>query len=181
MTDLHRPLVEGPLSLDLVNTAWRDDDLAVDWLGEDEGVVRFCAERGHDVASDEIDATRAALVEVRELVRRLLRATVDGTLDDELAREVDDGLRRATVRLDRTQGSGLVITGTGIERVAVEALVDAVEVVGELDGRLRSCADGECTLWFVDTSRAGTRKWCSMQRCGNRAKARRYHERHAPG
>ncbi|WP_235492647.1 MULTISPECIES: CGNR zinc finger domain-containing protein [unclassified Leifsonia] len=28
--------------------------------------------------------------------------------------------------------------------------------------------------WYVDTSRAGTRRWCSMQRCGNRAKVRKF-------
>lgn len=43
--------------------------------------------------------------------------------------------------------------------------------------RVGSC-DG-CGWLFLDTSRAGARRWCSMNVCGARHKMRRYHERHA--
>ena len=36
--------------------------------------------------------------------------------------------------------------------------------------RVRKC--DQCVLHFVDTSKKGTRRWCSMQLCGNRQKAR---------
>jgi predicted RNA-binding Zn ribbon-like protein len=47
-------------------------------------------------------------------------------------------------------------------------------------GRLRECpgADG-CGWLFLDTSRNGTRKWCSMEVCGNRVKIR-HHRRERP-
>jgi predicted RNA-binding Zn ribbon-like protein len=32
---------------------------------------------------------------------------------------------------------------------------------------------------FYDESRAGSRRWCSMQRCGNRAKVRAHRQRAA--
>ncbi|WFR67367.1 CGNR zinc finger domain-containing protein [Curtobacterium flaccumfaciens] len=32
---------------------------------------------------------------------------------------------------------------------------------------------------FYDSSRGGTRRWCSMQRCGNRAKVRAHRARRA--
>ncbi|MCO1574959.1 CGNR zinc finger domain-containing protein [Crossiella sp. SN42] len=50
---------------------------------------------------------------------------------------------------------------------------DAIELFGGpyLD-RVRHCSGGDCELIFVDTSRPGQRRWCSMQRCGNRAKQR---------
>jgi len=38
--------------------------------------------------------------------------------------------------------------------------------------RLRECSDPPCRMLFVDTFRGGQRRWCSMSRCGNRAKAR---------
>jgi predicted RNA-binding Zn ribbon-like protein len=31
---------------------------------------------------------------------------------------------------------------------------------------------------FYDTSRPGNRRWCSMQRCGNRHKVGNYRTRH---
>jgi len=32
---------------------------------------------------------------------------------------------------------------------------------------------------FIDESRNRSRSWCDVSDCGNRAKARRYHHRHA--
>jgi predicted RNA-binding Zn ribbon-like protein len=37
--------------------------------------------------------------------------------------------------------------------------------------RVRQCEGIGCTLWFLDTSQNGTRRWCSMAQCGNRSKA----------
>lgn len=44
--------------------------------------------------------------------------------------------------------------------------------------RLRECAAPDCSWLFLDSSRGGRRRWCDMSTCGNRAKARRYYERH---
>ena len=38
--------------------------------------------------------------------------------------------------------------------------------------RVRKC--GQCVLHFYDTSKKGTRHWCSMQLCGNRIKVAAY-------
>ncbi len=44
--------------------------------------------------------------------------------------------------------------------------------------RVRQCEDEKGCGWlFLDQSRAGTRRWCSMGECGNRAKARRHYLR----
>jgi predicted RNA-binding Zn ribbon-like protein len=42
-------------------------------------------------------------------------------------------------------------------------------------GRIRQCAAHNCYLTFLDTSRPDSRRWCSMERCGNRAKVRAAH------
>ena len=41
--------------------------------------------------------------------------------------------------------------------------------------RVRKC--GNCVLHFLDTSKKGTRRWCSMQLCGNRLKVAAYARR----
>jgi predicted RNA-binding Zn ribbon-like protein len=41
--------------------------------------------------------------------------------------------------------------------------------------RVRKC--GHCVLHFLDTSKKGTRRWCSMQLCGNRLKVAAYARR----
>jgi len=41
--------------------------------------------------------------------------------------------------------------------------------------RVRRCANDQCLWLFVDESKAGTRRWCDMASCGNRAKSRRHY------
>jgi predicted RNA-binding Zn ribbon-like protein len=41
---------------------------------------------------------------------------------------------------------------------------------GPLSARIRECASDNCPLVFVDSSRPGARRWCAMERCGNRHK-----------
>ena len=48
--------------------------------------------------------------------------------------------------------------------------------------RVRQCADDRgCGYLFVDTSRNRSRRWCSMESCGNRAKAHRHYQRQQKG
>ncbi len=60
----------------------------------------------------------------------------------------------------------------------VAAVLDALDLVRESPGRVRECADIECPVLFLDTSRNGSRRWCSMETCGARAKASTYYRRH---
>jgi predicted RNA-binding Zn ribbon-like protein len=50
---------------------------------------------------------------------------------------------------------------------------------GPLSGRIRVCAGDNCPLVFVDSSRPGARRWCAMERCGNRHKLRALRARRA--
>jgi predicted RNA-binding Zn ribbon-like protein len=43
--------------------------------------------------------------------------------------------------------------------------------------RVRECAREGCDWLFVDTSKNRSRRWCSMNLCGSRVKARRYYRR----
>ena len=55
---------------------------------------------------------------------------------------------------------------------------DAVDLyTGTSPQRIRRCAGINCYLIFVDTSRPGRRRWCSMDRCGNRAKVNAFRSR----
>ncbi|MBN6056345.1 CGNR zinc finger domain-containing protein [Nonomuraea sp. RK-328] len=50
---------------------------------------------------------------------------------------------------------------------------DAIDLFsGARAQRVRMCAGDSCYLVFLDTSRPGARRWCSMNRCGNRQKLR---------
>lgn len=58
------------------------------------------------------------------------------------------------------------------------AALDAERILtGEDAAHVRQCGDAECGWFFVDTSHAQKRRWCSMEACGNRNKARRFYSR----
>jgi predicted RNA-binding Zn ribbon-like protein len=42
---------------------------------------------------------------------------------------------------------------------------------------VKRCANPSCSLYFYDTSKNHTRRWCSMERCGSRMKMAAYYQR----
>ncbi len=60
-----------------------------------------------------------------------------------------------------------------IANAAIELLSTDINRSG-----LRRCEGERCHLLFVDTSPARRRRWCSMQRCGNRHKVRTHRAKH---
>ncbi len=43
--------------------------------------------------------------------------------------------------------------------------------------RVRECASDTCSWIFVDRTKNGSRRWCDMRGCGNRAKVRAFRDR----
>lgn len=76
----------------------------------------------------------------------------------------------------RQAGAGSIRLGQVLSTLARDAVtMFAAEAEGT--DRIRRCAADDCDIVFHDESRTGTRRWCSMQRCGNRAKVRAFRER----
>lgn len=80
---------------------------------------------------------------------------------------------------------GVLTQAAGHPVAAVLALIarDALDLATspQLLPRIRDCAGPNCGAWFLDSSRPGTRRWCSMDRCGNQAKKSTWRTRHAAG
>jgi predicted RNA-binding Zn ribbon-like protein len=53
--------------------------------------------------------------------------------------------------------------------LAIEALLVSADY-----SRIRKCGATDCDVYFIDTSKAHRRQWCSMKNCGNREKQRRW-------
>jgi predicted RNA-binding Zn ribbon-like protein len=78
-----------------------------------------------------------------------------------------------TERIDEA-GHRTYVTPITPSQVLSELARDAVALFGGPPGRIRRCEGTNCALLFADTSRPGKRRWCSMERCGNRAKIRTF-------
>ncbi len=68
----------------------------------------------------------------------------------------------------------------GLDASAVFSMIarDAIDLfTGDDFAKVKLCAGEDCSVYFVDHSRPGKRRWCSMSRCGNKAKKRAFTER----
>jgi predicted RNA-binding Zn ribbon-like protein len=168
---LQRPLTGEPLSLDLVDSTWRDAGVLHDVLATRAGHAGWLEEHGLPGPADA--AARRNLVATRDALRGLLEqptspaaiAGVDAVLDHGRIR-LRAGAERETVE---------VAAAWRVPWLAARDLVDHLAAHPE---RLRGCANPECVLWFLDTTRSRSRRWCSMAACGNRIKVRRHYDRH---
>jgi predicted RNA-binding Zn ribbon-like protein len=61
----------------------------------------------------------------------------------------------------------------GLDYIRHSIVLHAVGLLETLPiERLRMCAGTQCGWLFLDTSKAGSRRWCDTATCGNAAKTR---------
>ncbi len=128
----------------------------------------------------DVQATTADLKplrDLREALWQLAQAAVAGRpLPDEHVAVVNDAAA-SPPPTEAMTSAGERRTVPPVEgRQALSALArDAIDLfTGPLGTRVHTCAADDCELLFVDSSRPGQRRWCSMNRCGSRDKMRRY-------
>ena len=111
--------------------------------------------------------------ELREAIYALAIGT--GSKED---RERLNAVAAADAAPPQLDASGkLVHRGTAAQLLGTIAQ-QAVELFGGPNfTRIRQCEGDGCALLFVDLSRSGARRWCSMETCGNRAKAKTFRGR----
>ncbi|MCX5198228.1 CGNR zinc finger domain-containing protein [Streptomyces sp. NBC_00249] len=176
-----RPLTGEPVSLDLLNTRWMQDGELVDLfagafgLTRVEGLALWLGSAGLDGRFRADAATLVHLLTARESLARAVADPADASARSLVDAVLEHGRIRAT----------LTAEGPG-ERAefadpawgpAWTAARDYLGLLGAAPDRIRKCASETCVLRFYDTSRNGTRRWCSMAVCGNRAKASRHYAR----
>ncbi|MFD4480903.1 CGNR zinc finger domain-containing protein [Streptomyces sp. NPDC058471] len=175
-----RPLVGEPLSLDLLNTRWMADGVRQDLLTDVGGLALWLGANGLD---DRFGADATTLEHVLR-ARDAIASVVDGGDMDaphaaagiaRVNKVLEHGRIRATLS---PQGPGEAPEFKDVTwGAAWLAARDYLTLLATAPDRIRSCAHEACVLHFFDTSRNGTRRWCSMAACGNRAKASRHYAR----
>ena len=172
---LQRPLTGEPLGLDLVNTQWIDRGRPCDLFDEPDGVESWLREHRlvDEVAGGVVPAVETPLREARAALRSVLERA-----DDAADAAVNAVLARGAVR--RRVRGGAVSEHVDVPehwRPAWCAAASYLDLLQDRPERIRRCAHGACVLYFYDTSRNGTRRWCSMDGCGSRVKASRHYSR----
>ena len=116
--------------------------------------------------------------ELREALYRLARARVGGAALEARDRALVNRWAAQPPPAPQLGPEGLSWTGGGVSALFAAVARDGVELLGgPLAGRIHACEGEACALLFVDTSRSGRRRWCSMAGCGNRAKVEEFRRR----
>ncbi|MBC9714906.1 ABATE domain-containing protein [Streptomyces sp. TRM66268-LWL] len=131
---------------------------------------------GFDVA-DVAPADLAAAVALREAIYRIGSAIAAGKRPDSkdvriLNKAASSGQAKAALEQGRAQWH---LTDTAPVGDALGVLAtDAIHLLGGPDRhRVKNCEGPGCAGLYLDTSRAGNRRWCSMNTCGNKVKKAR--------
>ncbi|WP_164008621.1 CGNR zinc finger domain-containing protein [Pyxidicoccus trucidator] len=116
--------------------------------------------------------------ELREALYRLARARVRGEGFDSRDRALVNRWAAEPPPAPQLGAEGLTWMGGGVRSLLAAVARDGVELLGgPLAERIRNCEGEGCALLFVDTSRSGQRRWCSMSGCGNKAKVEEFRRR----
>jgi len=199
MRTLTFDLDAGALCLNFANTVeWRDSEHPndklhdytdlIDWAEAAAVLLPERADRSRQMAQKQPKMAVAAFDRAIRLREAIYRLFVDVT-EQRPVRPEDLALLNEVLS-ESLSHLQVVPSSTGFDWGWAESSISCDQVLwpvarsaGELLisdklERVHQCADDRgCGYLFVDMSRNHSRRWCSMESCGNRAKAHRHYQR----
>src|ERR1700733_2991038 len=190
-------LVAGHLALDFANTLdYRyDPDRLIDLLPNYERFLAFCRQSGvitaaqmrkllDGLSGSDSQRVLKEVIEFREALYFLILSAVQGRRPDESHLRALNGFLSETRAVDeivwhkrRFVRALRAVTERPEEplRLVVDAAVTLI-TSSDIDN-VRECIEKSCRWFFLDRSRNHSRRWCDMQLCGHRSKAKRFYAR----
>lgn len=180
--------VAGHLALDFCNTAGehlaeRPDELLRDW----ESFLRWATQVGLIEPEKYFELLShpesvVPIIQLREAIYRIGLA-ITGTRrfcerdlvfirEHAKARWPEVEFRKTAVRWQPAPAQSSEQLGSVLAGEALSLFCS------QKAARIGICEGGQCGWLFLDESRGKRRRWCDMNDCGSRAKARRYYEKH---
>ncbi|KWH02657.1 hypothetical protein WT59_28500 [Burkholderia territorii] len=191
------PALSDTLSIDFANTLyWRGADTPTETFGTLDDLFTWCREHA-GVPAGLADACRSQVkkaggepamlahaLALREALYRLFHAQAERREPqaDDLALLggflAEAAPRVALARIDGGYAWRIRGADATLPTLLSPVLWSATDLLGSARlAKVKRCANDACQWLFIDDSKNGSRRWCSMSSCGNRAKAyRHYHK-----
>ncbi|MFD0690227.1 CGNR zinc finger domain-containing protein [Actinomadura fibrosa] len=172
--------VSGHLALDFAGTVQHRRADRRDLLARPADLARWTVAAGLLTEPPPAEAADlAAAVDLREAIYRAAIARLAGTGPADADRELINRAAVAAPPVPRLlPGGGTERAGGPTAALAAVARAAIDLLGGSTAGALKQCEADPCTRLYLDASRRGTRRWCDMRECGNRAKAAAFRARH---
>lgn len=188
----------GRISLGFVNTCdWRTSEDPKESLESYENLVAWCRRvrilseqdarillgqaEGH---SREAAAVLEKAIDLREAMYGIFSAVSHGHSPEREDLDSFNAVLSATMARSRIVPGedgfvwDQVDSEKTLDRMLYVIVHDAADLLtSKWLARVGECAGDGCGWLFLDTSRNRSRQWCSMDSCGNRAKARRFYKK----
>lgn len=172
----------GSLAFDLTATVRRRASEPYDALARPGAVARWLKEAGVTTARLHLNSyEEAEVTALREAIWAAAEATTKG---GRLPKSALATINRAAAhplavpRLGPTGGCTFLADDLFHTALSVIARQAIELLTGALARRIKTCAQPDCRMLFIDASPTGRRRWCSMDRCGSRAKGAAFRSRH---
>ena len=173
------PFTSGRLCLWLVATVGNRGSQPYERLQTCDDLSRWCVEA--KLLGTEPDVTEKELDEVRmlrEAIYRTALARRRGSAPETSDREIINywaAQPPLVPQLKIDEYTCEWVAQKPLEAAFAMIARDAITLFTSPEAeRLKVCAQPVCAMLFLDTSRSGQRRWCSMNICGNRAKKINY-------
>ena len=190
------PAPPETLGIDFMNTLyWRGSDPPTETFGTMDDLLAWCREHAGVPAGlaeacraggvkEEAPALLARALALREALYRLFLAQAErcepqaGDLALLSGFLAEASPRVALARIDGGYAWRVDASGATLAALLSPVLWSAIDLLGGARlAKVKRCANDACQWLFIDDSKNGSRRWCSMSSCGNRAKAyRHYHK-----
>lgn len=175
-------------ALDLLNSIAAPKNIEFDWLLDGKDLLDWFVQAGlcteaeivHLRAKEQAEALDQSVAEIREFREHFRdfvhRSSATNQVDpaDPMIGALNDLMAAGSQRLMLTK-SGKLETQHNFstpEQLLPRLAAACATLISESDFRyVRNCEGETCTLYFLDVSKNHKRRWCSMEVCGNRAKA----------
>ncbi|MEV6252206.1 CGNR zinc finger domain-containing protein [Nocardia sp. NPDC051929] len=170
--------VSGNLALDFAGTVMGRSTRFEDVLSTPAALADWIVAAGLLDSPPTADAdTLARAVRLREAAYRMALAAARETAFDDGDRRTVNEFAEGVPPSISLRADGTVVRSGDADAALAAVARSAIELLGSR-ALVKECGRPVCTRLYVDTSRGGSRRWCDMTLCGNRAKSAAFRARH---
>jgi predicted RNA-binding Zn ribbon-like protein len=179
--------VANNLAIDFVNTTILKFGIPYELLNSKADFILWVKDAGLSLTSDATELDLQNIYAFRQALKVLFEDKMSAqTLSKQALDTLNSHLKNAPSQQQLLQTDIEVTLHPLTNKLTLAAVLgeiaqQAAQVLVSTNKQpIKSCASEKCILMFLDTSRAKKRRWCSMEWCGNRAKAATFYQATKP-